>query len=187
MSYVNPIFFEDASPAARHAASLELEARGSLTNTQRTLLHSAPAFSAYAQWYPLWDEVVAVLGQRGAVIYAHEISRASNCQLCTASFRRALAGLGLDPDEFRTTPEEEPIIALGQAAGRPADPIHPETWARLKEHFTEKDLVNLVAFAGLMVATNLFNNLVQVRLDEALVPFEPAGNLIQPDFAWDTL
>jgi hypothetical protein len=175
MSYVSPVHFESLPPG------------GSLTNTQRALLPSGPAFQAYAQWYPLWEEVVALLGRRAAVIYALEISRTSNCHLCTASFRRALAGLGHDPDNYEVAPEEEPLVALGRAAGRYADPVHPHVWEQLTTRFSEKDLVNLTAFAGQTVALNLFNNLMRVPVDEALRAYDPAGSLVQLDFAWETL
>jgi hypothetical protein len=41
----------------------------------------------------------------------------------------------------------------------------------LKARYDNAALVNLVAFAGIMVATALFNNVVEVEFDRELAPF----------------
>jgi alkylhydroperoxidase family enzyme len=37
--------------------------------------------------------------------------------------------------------------------------------------FTEEQIVLLIAFAGIMYATNLFNTIAKVPLDEVLYPY----------------
>ncbi len=175
MSYITKLNYDEALPENQEAFRREEEVRGKPSNMKATLLHSVPAHRAYMEWYPLWNEVKSLLGLRGAVLYAHAISSTNNCLLCTTYFRKALTDLGLTPDKFEITPEEEPVVQLGYAAARHAQPIDPALWKTLKARFSEKDLVNLVAFAGLMVATNLFNNLVQVDVDDILTPYLPHG------------
>ncbi len=46
-------------------------------------------------------------------------------------------------------------------------------WAPLRARYTDKTLVDLVAFAGIMVATNVFTDAVATPLDEALRAFLP--------------
>ena len=173
MSHISQLTYDEAPPENQEAFRREEAARGKPSNMKATLLHSVTAHRAYMEWYPLWEEVKTVLGLRGAVLYAHAISTTNNCLLCSTYFRKALTDLGSSPDKFVVSPEEEPIVALGYAAARHWEPVDARLWERLRERYSEKDLVNLVAFAGVMVATNLFNNLVQVRVDDVLTPYLP--------------
>ncbi|KWT69074.1 putative transmembrane protein [Hyphomicrobium sulfonivorans] len=179
MAYISQLTYDDAPPENQEAFRHEQAVRGKPSNMKATLLHSVPAHAAYMQWYPLWDEVKKLLGLRGAVLYAHAISTTNNCLLCSTYFRKALTDLGTSPDKFEVSAEEEPIVALGYAAANHAQPIDPKLWAQLEERFSERDLVNLVAFAGLMVATNLFNNLVQVEVDDVLTPYVPRAQVAE--------
>ena len=52
------------------------------------------------------------------------------------------------------------------AAG--ANAVPDEVWAALKARYDDALLVNLVAFAGIMVATCVFTNAVRVDLDPEL-------------------
>lgn len=149
--------------------------RGRVTNMKRTLLNSEPAYRAYLQWYPLWDEVVRLAGARAAAVYAHAISATNGCLLCTLYFRRALSDAGLDADSFSPTDDERLLIALGEAmAATPA--VIPDQLARqLQERFPAKAIVDLVGFAGLMIATNVFNSALSVDIDEGLEAYLPGG------------
>ena len=49
--------------------------------------------------------------------------------------------------------------------------IPDELYDRLKEQFTEEQIVLLIAFAGIMYATNLFNTVAKVPLDEVLYKY----------------
>ena len=46
---------------------------------------------------------------------------------------------------------------------------------RLKADYSEKDIVALIAFAGIMYATNLFNTVAKVPLDEVLYGYVKDG------------
>ena len=82
---------------------------------KRTLLQSAPVFRAYREWYNLRDEVVAFLGCQAFDIFAYAISSRNGCLLCSTYFRKALADIGLSPDTFVPTGDEQLLIetALG--------------------------------------------------------------------------
>lgn len=83
-------------------------------------------------------------------------------------FRRALIYMGLDPDSIEPTADEALLIAFGKAIATDANAIPDEIWAELKARYDEPLLVNLVAFAGIMVATTVFTNAVSVDLDPEL-------------------
>jgi hypothetical protein len=83
-------------------------------------------------------------------------------------FRRALIGGGLDPEAIDPTPDEALLIGFGKAIAADANAVPDATWAALKARYDETLLVNLVAFAGIMVATCVFTNAVKVDLDPEL-------------------
>jgi hypothetical protein len=54
--------------------------------------------------------------------------------------------------------------------------VPDDLFARLADFLTPPQLVALTAFGGLMLATNVFNNALQVDLDEYLFGYRrPAG------------
>jgi len=168
MSQISQFDYDTAPPEARAAFDAEAKLRGSVTNMKRTLLHSVPALKAYLEWYSLRDAIRPIIGDRGVVIFAHAISTENDCLLCSTFFRKALADLGLSPDGFTPTKDEEQLIAFGRAIASRPTAIEPVLWTRLKARYTEPEIVNLVAFAGLMIATNTFNSVIDVAVDDHL-------------------
>jgi hypothetical protein len=55
--------------------------------------------------------------------------------------------------------------------------VPDEVYARAAEHFGDEQMVALVAFGALMVATNVVNNALGVPLDDYLQPYrrQPAA------------
>ena len=174
MSFLSQIDHADASEETRAAYDEEERERGHVTNMKRTLLHSLPAFHAYMEWYTLRDTIVPVIGERAADVFAHTISTENDCLICSTFFRRILIDSGISPDAFEPTADEALLIEFGRAIVRHPNGVDAGLWWRLKARFSEPELVNLVAFAGLMVATNLFNNVVAVELDHELQPYRKA-------------
>lgn len=168
MAHISQIDYETSSPEIRAAFDEETRLRGTPTNMKRTLLHSVPAHKAYMEWYSLRDVVVPFLGKRAFSVFAYAISSQNDCLLCTTFFRKALIDQGLSPESFEPTADEDLLIAFGRAIARHYDGVDPALWERVHARYSETEIVNLVAFAGLMVATNLFNNVVQVSVDDQL-------------------
>jgi hypothetical protein len=65
--------------------------------------HSPAALEALLQWYPLYDQVVPLLGERRALVFCHAISIQNDCLICSTFFRRLFADGGEDPDRSRST------------------------------------------------------------------------------------
>ena len=93
---------------------------GRLTNMKRTLLHSLPAYHALMQWYDLFDEVKAFLGERLAIVFSHAISSESDCLICTTFMRRLLMNGGENPDALKGH-EGHHVAVSGHVTG---DSIH---------------------------------------------------------------
>ena len=53
--------------------------------------------------------------------------------------------------------------------------VPDEVYDGLKKHFTDEQIVTIIAFAGIMYATNLFNTVAKVELDEVLYDFRLDG------------
>jgi alkylhydroperoxidase family enzyme len=126
------------------------------------------------EWYSLRDAVVPIIGKRAFVIFSHAISTQNDCLLCTTFFRKALTDLGLTPESFEPTEEEALLIEFGRAIAQHYKGVPDDLWTRVKARYSEPQLVTLVAFAGQMVATNLFNNVTRVTVDDILKDYVKA-------------
>jgi hypothetical protein len=144
-----------------------------ITNMKATLSHSPLAFDVYMQWYPLYHEVIGIVGNRSAYLFAHAISEASNCPLCTTFFRKIIIEHGEQPEDLNLTNDEQHLLNFGAAIAQNRGEVSDELYAPIKQRFIQTEIVVLIAFAGQMVATNLFNNVLQVNIDEYLYPYLP--------------
>jgi len=171
MPRIRPVDHEAATPAQRVAYDDVVRGHGRITNMKRTLLHSLPAFHALMEWYPLHDTVEPFLGERLTTIFAHAISADSDCLICSTFFRRILADAGEDPDTFALDAREQLVVDFGRCLAAPAARVPAELYARLSAEFTDEQIVALTAFGAMMLATNVFNNALEVDLDEYLEPY----------------
>jgi hypothetical protein len=172
MPRIKPIPDEQASPDMRAAFERHVsDYQARITNMKATLGHSRLAFDVYMQWYPLYEQVKKILGERLAYLYAHAISAGSNCPLCTTFFRRIIIEQGENPDELIISPSEQEILDLGSEMARNQGQIPAELYQRVANRFTDPEMVVLIAFAGQMIATNVFNNALEVEIDDYLIPY----------------
>ena len=129
------------------------------------------------QWYPLYEQVKQILGNRLAYLFAHAVSEGSNCPLCTTFFRRIIIDNGEQPENLQLTDYEQLVVDFGSEIAQHKGEVADGLYDRISQYFTDEPLVVLVAFAGQMIATNIFNNALQVEIDEYLYPYLP---LTQP-------
>ena len=171
MAHIPQLDYASATPEQRAAHDAELRLRGRMTNMKRTLLHSPVALRVYGEWFALRDELRPVLGDRAIWLFAHAISLASNSPVGTNFMRRALIQGGDNPDAPNLTAAEALLVRLGTALGKDPKSVPDDLWPALAASYTDKTLVDLIAFAGLMVATNLFTDAVDTALDAELLAF----------------
>lgn len=148
--------------------------KGRITNMKATLGHSFQAFQAYMQWYPLYEEVKAILGQRLAPLFAWSISEASDCPLCSTYFRKIIIESGEDPENLELSDDDRRILSFGAAIAEKRGFVSDEFFDPVLRRFQAKEVVVLTAFAGIMIATNIFNNVLQTDIDEYLFSFRSA-------------
>jgi hypothetical protein len=171
MSHIPQINYETASEEIRAAHDEEVRIRGRMTNMKRTLLHSPAAHRIYAEWFTLRAELSPTINDRAIWIFSHSISKASKSKIAVTFFRRALINAGFNPDALELSEEEALLDAFGKAIAADSNAIPADLWVRLKARYVPKTLVDLVAFAGIMLATAVFNNVVEVDFDLELEAF----------------
>lgn len=168
---------ESRTPEQRDAAQRQLDLYGGrITNMKATLLSHVPSFDAYMQWYALRDGLVPYIGERAVTLFSYAISDENECLVCSVFFRRILIDSGEDPDDPQVTETEQLLIDWGRQIARDPAGIPVEFLARIESAFTPQLRVQLVAFAGQMIATNLFVTAGRVPLDEVLYDYRRPGD-----------
>lgn len=171
MPRIAPLERDQARGAVRDAFDRGLAKYGRMTNMKRTLLHSLPSYHALMEWYPLFDAITSFLGQRLAIVFAHAISSESDCLICTTFMRRILIEWGENPNALQLDERGEVLVAFGRAIARHGNRVPDDLYGALTRLFDTEQTVTLTAFASIMMATNLINNVLEVDLDEYLYEY----------------
>ncbi|WP_128547376.1 carboxymuconolactone decarboxylase family protein [Larkinella soli] len=173
MPRIQPLRRDQAPPEVQAAYDRHVaDYPGSrITNMKATLGRSLPAFLIYMQWYPLYEEVKTIVGRRPAYLFAHAISLGSNCPLCTTFFRRIIIDNGEKPEDLQVTEPEQLLLDFGSHMALNRGEVPDGLFERIRKDYTDEQIVVLVAFAGQMIATNIFNNALEVEIDEYLQPY----------------
>lgn len=164
MARISLITDEIASEAVKREME-EHAAKGyRITNMKRTLLHSIPAFrSLECGVYDMQEKLETFLDKRTVVFFGYAISTTDECIVCSTYFRKILEDWKIDFDDFAFTDTEELLMKLGgQIAGNKGN-VEEELLDELQQSFSEEQVVDLVAFAVMIIANNLFNNTLDVQ------------------------
>lgn len=175
MSRVPPLDYDAAPPRSRAEWDRQVAAHGRITNMKRTLAHSPEALDAYMRWYPLRDEVEAFLGKRLTLLFVHAISMETDCLICSTYFRRDLIEAGEDPDRLVLSGKELTFVRYGRQLAQDPHGVTDEMAAEIRGYLEPAQMVSVTALAGLMIATNLFNDALEVELDGYLEPYRGGG------------
>ena len=170
---VPPTAYDELTPVGQAAHDGHAQV-ARITNMKRTLLHSVPAFEALMTWYPLRDTVQRFLGERLTTLFAHAVSAETDCLICSTFFRRLLVQSGEDPDRLELDAWEAAVVAYGRKLATTPHTVPHEVYAPIASRLTREQIVALTAFGALMLATNVFNNALEVPLDEYLEPYRRA-------------
>lgn len=164
MSYISKIDLETAGEAEKKVIEEHLAQGYKLSNEKLTLLHNIEAFKAIEESsYSLDRELQRLIGKRAGDFFEYAISEENDCLVCSTYFRKLLKDNGIDFDTFEFTEKEELLIAFGRALARDPKNIPDEIYTKLKEAFTEEQIVVISAMGVLMVANNYFNDILKVE------------------------
>ena len=74
--------------------------------------------------------------------------------------------------------KEEVLVDLAQQIVKDPTSVSDEVFEKLKSFFSDSEIVAIVGFATQMIATNNFNSVLKIDVDERLLPiqgeFKPA-------------
>jgi alkylhydroperoxidase family enzyme len=171
LARITPVSYEDAIPEVKREFDDQIGKNGRITNMKRTLLHSPPAFHALMEWYSLREVLREFLEEREFNLFSYAISAENRCLVCSTFFRKILADSGDDPDDPKISSKEQVLIDFGERCVTDPNNVDDALYGRLKEFFSDGQIVALTAFAGLMIATNLINTALKVDLDEYLINY----------------
>ncbi|MBO9565158.1 MAG: hypothetical protein J7621_20445 [Niastella sp.] len=175
MARIHPLTEEQTQGDIKKAfESHVVEHNARITNMKGTLGHSKLSFEVYMQWYPLYEKVQQLVGNRTAYLYAWSVSTASNCPLCSTFFRRIIKEAGESPEHLVLNEYETTLLDFGSAVAMHKGCIADHIYNKLAGYHNDAEMVLLIAFAGQMIATNIFNNVVETEIDDYLVPYLPA-------------
>lgn len=163
--------YEQSPEEIKREFDYQIAKNGRITNMKRTALHSLPAYKALMEWYTLRDELIPVIGEWGVIVLSHAISTQTDCLICSTFFRKAIVDFGKDPDQLQFTEKEQVLIDYGRQLVQDSNQVSDELFARLRQHFNEEEIVLITVFAGIMIATNTFNNALKIPLDEVLYAY----------------
>ena len=144
---------------------------GHMTNMKYTLLNDLPSFEVYMGWYDLQKGLRDFLSEREFVILSYAISSGNDCLVCGTFFRKILIDSGEDPENLVLSETEQLLWDLGRAIVKDFHNIPLDIYERLEKRFSEKQIIQIIAFAGQMFATNLFVTVAKVDLDEILLNY----------------
>ena len=154
------------------------EKNNNLTNMKKALLQDYATYDAYMGWYTSWNRLVEVIGEKDATLYSHAISTTNSCQLCSLFFISDIRELGLDPENLELNERQQVLVELGQQIVKDPTAVSDELFDRLRKFFTDPEIVAVVGFGAQMIATNNFNSVLQINIDDRLLPikdqFKPA-------------
>ncbi|HKH60820.1 MAG TPA: hypothetical protein VKA49_08310 [Flavitalea sp.] len=169
MPRIYPVRRQEVTSEVEHAFEEHIQKyNGRITNMKATLARSLPAFEVYMQWYVLYEEVKKLLGNRMAPLFAFSISQASDCPLCSTFFRKIIIDNGEHPENLQLSEREQEILSFGAQVSSCRGVIRNDVYDSVKKYFNDRDLVTLIAFAGQMIATNIFSNVIETEIDDYL-------------------
>jgi hypothetical protein len=175
MPRINPINTLHTSLAIREAFDEHVnDYNAGITNMKATLGHSLLTFNIYMQWYPLYEKVKQITGERAAYLYAWSVSNASNCTACITFFRKIIIENGENPERLVLNDYEHKLLDFGSAIAHYKGCIANHVYNDLAQFHNNEEMVVLIAFAGQMIATNVFNNVIETEIDNHLTPYLPA-------------
>lgn len=171
MQRIKMVEYADCTPEQKALYDGQIAAHGRITNMKKTLLNSPLSFKVLMEWYPLRDKAVKFLGDFGVNIFCHAISTHNQCLICSTFFRKILIDENKDPDNPILTDKEKLLVDFGHALVDGSHKVSNELFSRLQKEFSQEQIVLLTAFGGMMIATNLINNALEVSLDEYLTSY----------------
>lgn len=172
---MNPLIpmtdYATSSDAVKHEYDDQIQKHGRITNMKRTMLHDMQTFKTYMDWYTMYDALKPVFGDRALSIFSYAISTGNDCLICGTFFRKILIDNGEDLEHLELNETEQLLLDFGVQITKRPHAIDEGIYQKLRAKYDDRVLTQLVGFAGMMYATNLFNTVARVPLDDVLYSY----------------
>ncbi len=101
---------------------------------------------------------------------AYQVSEMNKCEFCVSVSASQLKTFGLKDEEIKNlqnalTEEEKIAFEYAQASTQHAYNIDPKIFAKMKEHFSDEEIVEITSVIGLFNFINRFNDSLGVLPD----------------------
>lgn len=162
ISEINP---ETASEETKKVIADHIASGHKITNVKRTMLHHIPSFLALEVGsYDLDDDLQRLIGKLDGDIFEYAVSAENDCLVCSVYFRKLLkVEHGIDPDTFAFSPRQQLLIEYGRTIAHTPKAVTDELFERMKEEFTEEQIVAITTMGVMMVAMNFYNDIFQLE------------------------
>ena len=165
----------DHAPELKEAFARSIQALGFVPNSMLTMQRKPRLVQAFSQLTAaVWDPAGEV--DRGFKrLLAHVASRAAGCRYCMAHTAGGALHLGVDEAkvaaiwEYRTSPlyteAERVALDLALAAAAVPNDVTDELFAALRRHWSEGQVVEIVAVISLFGFLNRWNDTMATPLE----------------------
>ena len=83
---------------------------------------------------------------------------------CSAVFKAFLDEQGVDFDTLILTPVQQALVSFGRNVADNPHEVYEDQLEEMKEFFTDEQLVVITSLAAMMVASNIFNTVMDIGI-----------------------
>lgn len=163
MARIEPVKYENMSGEAKKAYD-EYAKKAEPNNMKMTLLHSAAAFDVMNGFHTLCDEAKKFLSELDVNLFCYAISFENGCMACSAIFKAFLDEQGVDFGTLILTPVQQALVSFGRNVADNPHEVYDDQIDELKEFFDDEQLVVITSLAAMMVASNIFNTVMDIEI-----------------------
>lgn len=163
MAWITPITYDTATPDVKKLID-EQHIDWKRSNKVATLLKNAVVYdSVEKNGWRMDAELQRLVGKRMGDLLEYVISAENHSYICTQYFTKCLKDQGIDFETTEFTPQEQLIIEYGRAIVRDFHNIPEDLKKRLKEAFTEEQIVVITGMAVVIDADNHFETILDLK------------------------
>jgi uncharacterized peroxidase-related enzyme len=182
---IEPLALDDAGPLR---PLLERSRLGFVPNSMRILAHRPEILAGFRQLTDAMNGPSATIERSLRNLLAQMASRAAGCGYCMAHTAHSAerSGIGADKEnalwEFETSPlfteAERAALHVARGAAQVPNAVTDEDFARLRLHYSDAQIVEIVAVIALFGFYNRFNDTMATQLERS--PLEAGQRYLAP-------
>ena len=129
---------------------------GQMNDMKYVLLRDMQTFAVYMGWYNLEKGLYSFMTVHELAVFGYSFCSAEGCPLCGEYFASKLSGRSEDPEHPTLTDKEALLQEFARALSADDHHVPEELFTRMNEAYKEAEMIRLIAFAGQLKASCLF-------------------------------